>query len=97
MAQAEIDTSTRSQTGQRSPPHPATRGHQVASQLPIAIQPVCWSEDPWFSLFRRFTSRRDDVLRLLTRTSSVVVRCQPWFYLRLKAYSFFWLSERAYG
>jgi len=27
------------------------------------------------------------------RTSSVVARCQPWFYLRLVAYSFFWLSE----
>ena len=23
--------------------------------------------------------------------------CQPWFYLRLVAYSFFWLSEGAYG
>jgi hypothetical protein len=40
---------------------------------------------------------RDDVLRFLAQTSSVVVRCQPWFYLRLEAYSFFWLSERAYG
>src|SRR5260370_19692381 len=40
---------------------------------------------------------RDDVLRFLTQTSSVVVRCQPWFYLRLEAYSFFWLSEGAYG
>ncbi len=30
-----------------------------------------------------------------TPTSSVVVRCQPWFYLRLVAYSFFWLSEGA--
>src|ERR1700693_1197173 len=24
-------------------------------------------------------------------------KCQPWFYLRLKAYSFFWLSEGAYS
>src|SRR6266403_982679 len=40
---------------------------------------------------------RDDVLRFLTQTSSAVVRCQPWFYLRLEAYSFFWLSEGAYG
>src|SRR3977135_802058 len=39
---------------------------------------------------------RDDVLRFLAQTSSVVVRCQPWFYLRLEAYSFFWLSEGAY-
>src|SRR6266481_3210119 len=23
--------------------------------------------------------------------------CQPWFYLRLEAYSFFWLSEGAYS
>src|ERR1700687_6147914 len=40
---------------------------------------------------------RDDLLRFLTQTSSVVVRCQPWFYLRLEAYSFFWLSEGAYS
>jgi hypothetical protein len=25
------------------------------------------------------------------------VQCQPWFYLRLFAYGFFWLSEGAYG
>ena len=36
-------------------------------------------------------------LRFLTQTSRVVVLCQPWFYLRLAAYSFFWLSEGAYG
>jgi hypothetical protein len=41
--------------------------------------------------------RGDDALRFLTQTSSVVVQCQPWFYLRLAAYSFFWLSEGAYG
>ena len=27
----------------------------------------------------------------------MVAWCQPWFYLRLEAYSFFWLSEGAYG
>ena len=36
-------------------------------------------------------------VRFLTQTSRVVVQCQPWFYLRLAAYSFFWLSEGAYG
>ena len=30
-------------------------------------------------------------------TSRAVADCQPWFYLRLTAYSFFWLSEGAYG
>src|SRR5215813_12717983 len=30
-------------------------------------------------------------------TSCVVALCQPWFYLRLKAYSFLWLSEGAYS
>ena len=33
----------------------------------------------------------------LDATSRVVVQCQPWFYLRLMAYDFFWLSEGAYG
>jgi len=32
---------------------------------------------------------------VLKPTSKTVVRCQPWFYLRLVAYSFFGLSERA--
>ena len=27
----------------------------------------------------------------------MVVQCQPWFYLRLFAYSFFWLSEGDIG
>ena len=38
---------------------------------------------------------RDDAVRFLTQTSRVVVQCQPWFYLRLFAYRFFWLSEGA--
>jgi len=32
---------------------------------------------------------------VLKPTSKMVVRCQPWFYLRLLAYSYFGLSERA--
>jgi hypothetical protein len=30
-------------------------------------------------------------------TQAVWVGCQPWFYLRLKAYGFIGLSEGAYG
>jgi len=66
-------------------------------EIHLAIQPcvgVSFLEFPFSVDSSRW---RDDVLRLLTRTSSVVVRCQPWFYLRLVAYSFFWLSEGAYG
>ena len=36
---------------------------------------------------------RDDVFGVAIPTSSAVAWCQPWFYLRLEAYSFFWLSE----
>jgi hypothetical protein len=32
-------------------------------------------------------------VRFLTQTSRAVVQGQPWFYLRLFAYRFFWLSE----
>jgi len=32
-------------------------------------------------------------VRFLTQTSRLVVQCQPWFYPRLFAYRFFWLSE----
>src|ERR1700722_18055733 len=36
---------------------------------------------------------RNDAVQFPTQTSRVVVQCQPWFYLRLFAYRFFWLSE----
>jgi hypothetical protein len=38
---------------------------------------------------------RDNTVGLLTQTSRLVVQCQPWFYPRLFAYRFFWLSEGA--
>src|SRR6266849_2800876 len=50
-----------------------------------------------FSLSADSSHACDNAHRLLTQTSRVVVRCQPWFYLRLEAYSFFWLSEGAYS
>ena len=50
-----------------------------------------------FSLLADSFCYCDDALGFLTRASSVVVKCQPWFYLKLVAYSFFWLSEGAYG
>jgi hypothetical protein len=49
------------------------------------------------SLFARFIVMSQRRPRFLTQTSRVVVQCQPWFYLRLVAYDFFWLSEGAYG
>jgi hypothetical protein len=39
----------------------------------------------------------NDAHRFPTQTSRAVVQCQPWFYLRLFAYRFFWLSEGAKG
>ena len=47
------------------------------------------SQDSWYF--------PDGAFRFRTQTSRAVVRCQPWFYRRLVAYSFFWLSEGAYG
>ena len=38
---------------------------------------------------------RNDAVQFLTQTSRAVVQSQPWFYLRLFAYRFFWLSEGA--
>jgi hypothetical protein len=37
----------------------------------------------------------NDAHQFSAQTSRVVVQCQPWFYLRLFAYCFFWLSEGA--
>ena len=44
------------------------------------------------AVFIGYSRRSQSVLK---PTSKTVVRCQPWFYLRLVAYSFFGLSERA--
>src|SRR6202158_5993994 len=38
---------------------------------------------------------RNDAVQFLTQTSRAVLQSQPWFYLRLFAYRFFWLSEGA--
>jgi len=48
-----------------------------------------------FSCFADSSCFRNDADQFLTQTSRAVVQCQPWFYLRLFAYRFFWLSEGA--
>src|ERR1700724_3002297 len=48
-----------------------------------------------FHLSRCIFFSSDDADRFLKLASAAVVRCQPWFYLRLVAYCFFGLSERA--
>jgi hypothetical protein len=69
----------------------------AGGEMFLAIQPMCRVRARDFPGSGDSSRWRDDVLRFLTQTSSAVVRCQPWFYLRLEAYSFFWLSEGAYG
>ena len=49
----------------------------------------------WVVPSQRFHSGRDDATPFLKPASPVVVRCQPWFYLRLVADCFFGLSEGA--
>ena len=47
---------------------------------------------PWVS-----SSGGDDANRVLrTWQADLVLECQPWFYRRLVAYRYFWLSEAAY-
>jgi len=48
-------------------------------------------------LFLGFIVMCDDALGSLKQQAEVVVHGQPWFYLRLVVYRFFWLSEGAYG
>jgi hypothetical protein len=48
-----------------------------------------------FSLLAVFIAPLRRSPSVLRPTSKPVVRCQPWFYLRLVAYRFFGLSERA--
>ena len=49
----------------------------------------------WVVPSQQFHSGSDDATQFLKPASPVVVRCQPWFYLRLVAYCFFGLSEGA--
>jgi hypothetical protein len=43
--------------------------------------------------FHRFWATKP--IKFRNQQSRTVVRWRPWFYLRLVAYDFFWLSERA--
>ena len=56
----------------------------------MVIQPV-WQRGGVVSIHRHFV-RGPSISR---RSKQSGCECQPWFYLRLAAYSFFWLSEGA--
>jgi hypothetical protein len=56
--------------------------------------PHCATER-WFSFCRFIVIRNRRPIARRNKQSGC--NCQPWFYLRLAAYSFFWLSEGAYG
>ena len=50
-----------------------------------------------FSFFAKSCCCRDDAFGFWCDKQYGCKNCQPWFYLRLEAYSFFWLSEGAYS
>jgi hypothetical protein len=50
-----------------------------------------------FSFFAKSCRCRDDAFGFWCDKQYGCKNCQPWFYLRLEAYSFFWLSEGAYS
>jgi hypothetical protein len=62
-----------------------------------ALQPTYCREVLGGSLFSRIHVAVVTTSSVSDATSSTVLKWQPWFYLRLKAYSFFWLSEGAYS
>jgi hypothetical protein len=68
---------------------------QRAEEMVLPSSPSYGTRRCVFSFSADSSCSRNDALRFLTQTSRVVVQCQPWFYLRLFAYRFFWLSEGA--
>jgi hypothetical protein len=70
----------------------ATAGVFGLSNIPFSVTPT-------------FDASQGDTMKLVlsgdvtstTLINALPARCQPWFYLRLMAYGFFGLSERALG
>jgi hypothetical protein len=48
-----------------------------------------------FSILLSFSADGDDVGEFERAASELALQRQPWFYPRLVAYGYFWLSERA--
>jgi hypothetical protein len=75
----------------KAPPRAGTR-------LFLEIQPTVdllpWRSWAWFSILVSLSADADAV-EFERAASERVLHRQPWFYPRLVAYVYFWLSERA--
>ena len=64
----------------------------------LEIQPTVVSllwRSCWLSILLSFSADGDDAVEFERAASELVLERQPWFYPRLVAYGYFWLSERA--
>jgi hypothetical protein len=68
------------------------------ARLFLEIQPTVVSllwRSCWLSILLSFSADGDDAVEFERAASELVLQRQPWFYPRLVAYGYFWLSERA--
>ena len=75
----------------KDPPRPEAR-------LFLEIQPTVVSlpwRGCWLSMRLSFSAAGDDAVEFERAASELVLPRQPWFYPRLVAYGYFWLSQRA--
>jgi hypothetical protein len=68
--------------------------HQFFLEIQPTVVSLLW-RSCLFSILLSFSADGDDAVEFERATSEMVLQRQPWFYPRLVAYGYFWLSERA--
>jgi hypothetical protein len=77
----------------KAPPRPEA---EILSRDPAHLVLLPWRSLAWFPMLVSFSADGDDAIEFERAASKVGdFQRQPWFYPRLVAYGYFWLSERA--
>ena len=73
----------------------ASTGAEIFSRDPAHCSFVSREKFGLLSILVSFSADGYDAVGFERATSELVLERQPWFYPRLVAYGYFWLSERA--
>jgi hypothetical protein len=73
----------------------ASTGVEILSRDPAHCRFTSLEKFGLLSMVVSFSAEGDDAIGFERAASGLVASRQPWFYPRLVAYGYFWLSERA--
>ena len=74
---------------------PSTGGENFFLEIQPTVVSLPWRSLAFLSILVTFSADRDAARRALESSKRDGASWQPWFYPRLVAYGYFWLSERA--